>query len=745
MLEDWIYVAQGVFFEEMTKLFGLPFRIEVKGLERTGLECYLRVVDMSGRLALEVRGGKICIMLDGVCRAEAAIRGFNEAMGFMQGLPGVKGLKDVVRQPEYTSLEGLRDSLNFLLGDWGVVFGVLPGGKMLSLLNSYHATDFVGGSAGWDGRGYFCSCYRFKCASADIVTFLLQCRKNFVEYLMLSDRFSVPNFPHLMVKPGGMGLEVWDGYGKSAEAWGYFSLPVINAKLVHGSKDQLRVGVSDVILYMTRPLIVPRLEKLQLGMSGKSVYKDGGVVSDLGNRAYFTYQVVDKDKFQLTLDLGMVGDPHWGYSFIGSLAEVMSELDRIAQKGGQLNGYYALDQGSLVCLWNIGYMNEVLCKYLQEYNGLKVSKITQGVVSFENSDARLQYLLDGKGTIKVFVYTGKTERVNKGGIPYYRIPELCMALSDGSLGYALAAVEGELSVNKLADLVKVKLGYPDPLVGKYGNGWQVAMQDIGVRMKVLPCKNRYSRYMVTAELGDQTVLEYEGNLYDIEALFDGLRVKGLLIRDGILWFRMKSMGGGVQLKEKSDVGFGDGFEAESNDVQGSADNDIDFGAIDEVLSDPGLLDDFDKVTGNEGGSDGMVATESEMDEMLAAYEQEFGVKPGWSDTSDEEEDFVSGWRSGNITVSSVVPATVSQVRVVALVYEDRIFAYRFKTDVGDFDVTRMAASKYGLAGYKVSKSIRLQQYNGLYATKGEVESGKLIPDVSECDEDCKRLFGVLLG
>lgn len=118
-----------------------------------------------------------------------------------------------------------------------------------------------------------------------------------------------------------------------------------------------------------------------------------------------------------------------------------------------------------------------------------------------------------------------------------------------------------------------------------------------------------------------------------------------------------------------------------------------------------------------------------------------------NDVVDEESEVqTKSWRTSGVSteeVISIVPDAILDCRVVALVYDNNTIAYRFKTNVGSFDMSRDVASQYGLAPDKVTKFTRLMLVNDIFMTKGEYEAGRLIPDISNSKVDCDRLFKAL--
>lgn len=106
---------------------------------------------------------------------------------------------------------------------------------------------------------------------------------------------------------------------------------------------------------------------------------------------------------------------------------------------------------------------------------------------------------------------------------------------------------------------------------------------------------------------------------------------------------------------------------------------------------------------------------------------------------DESEEYEPINELGN----SIVPDDISDVQVVALSLDGTTIGYRFITNVGKFDITKIKAKQYGISGIKVEKMLRLQRKGGLLLSKGELSSRQVIPDVSDCEEDCQKLFNAL--
>ena len=112
-----------------------------------------------------------------------------------------------------------------------------------------------------------------------------------------------------------------------------------------------------------------------------------------------------------------------------------------------------------------------------------------------------------------------------------------------------------------------------------------------------------------------------------------------------------------------------------------------------------------------------------------------------ADDSDEEdcstlEDSVNKL----VSIESIVPDDITQIRVVALRYNCQIIAFRFKTNVGAFDMRIETATKYGLGGFKTEKFINLEKVNGILMSSTERKKRVCVPDVSLCEIDCRKLI-----
>lgn len=130
-------------------------------------------------------------------------------------------------------------------------------------------------------------------------------------------------------------------------------------------------------------------------------------------------------------------------------------------------------------------------------------------------------------------------------------------------------------------------------------------------------------------------------------------------------------------------------------------------------------------------------------EMIAKHAQ-----PTMFESSDDEEEEIDQSKESRFLDELTKPQTsivpdIKQIRVVSLKLDGEVVAYRFKTDVGAFDMRRSVALSYGLGGFKIEKFITIESINGLYMSKSEMKSHKLIPDVSDCEADCRKLINAL--
>lgn len=93
--------------------------------------------------------------------------------------------------------------------------------------------------------------------------------------------------------------------------------------------------------------------------------------------------------------------------------------------------------------------------------------------------------------------------------------------------------------------------------------------------------------------------------------------------------------------------------------------------------------------------------------------------------------------------SSHVDGDITQIRVVPLKFEGKVIAYRFKTNLGAFDMSKSTAAKFNVDSIKSDKFITLERVNGILMSSTEKKIKKLVPDVSDCDEDCIKLINAM--
>jgi hypothetical protein len=105
---------------------------------------------------------------------------------------------------------------------------------------------------------------------------------------------------------------------------------------------------------------------------------------------------------------------------------------------------------------------------------------------------------------------------------------------------------------------------------------------------------------------------------------------------------------------------------------------------------------------------------------------------------EDDSDFKRG--SKPISIQSIVPHDIQKIRVVALRYGGRVIAFRFKTDKGAYDMRIEVATRFGLGGFKTEKFITLENVNGILMSISEKKQRVCVPDISLCEEDCKRLI-----
>ncbi|MEE3392097.1 MAG: hypothetical protein VZR00_02090 [Lachnospiraceae bacterium] len=102
------------------------------------------------------------------------------------------------------------------------------------------------------------------------------------------------------------------------------------------------------------------------------------------------------------------------------------------------------------------------------------------------------------------------------------------------------------------------------------------------------------------------------------------------------------------------------------------------------------------------------------------------------DIEDDEED-----------TGSIVPDDIKSIKLLALIFDKKVVGYRFKTDKGYFDVTVEKAAEYGMNSHKVRTGLQVEKHNGIMISKTEIKENKLVPNVTDSQEDCDKLFNLL--
>lgn len=93
----------------------------------------------------------------------------------------------------------------------------------------------------------------------------------------------------------------------------------------------------------------------------------------------------------------------------------------------------------------------------------------------------------------------------------------------------------------------------------------------------------------------------------------------------------------------------------------------------------------------------------------------------------------------------VVTGQITSIRAVALKYDGKVVAFRLKTNLGSFDISREVATRYGFSDFKTEKFIRLESVNGVLMSESERKNQKFIPDVSDNEADCFKLITALFN
>lgn len=120
-----------------------------------------------------------------------------------------------------------------------------------------------------------------------------------------------------------------------------------------------------------------------------------------------------------------------------------------------------------------------------------------------------------------------------------------------------------------------------------------------------------------------------------------------------------------------------------------------------------------------------------------------GETYSWKTDSIVEDEVEPEPSDAPVAQVGVVPDGITSIRAVALKYDGKVIAFRFKTDKGTFDMSKEAATQYGLSGFKSEKFVSLKSVNGILMSEAELQKNVLIPDVSENEVDCRKLISTI--
>lgn len=118
----------------------------------------------------------------------------------------------------------------------------------------------------------------------------------------------------------------------------------------------------------------------------------------------------------------------------------------------------------------------------------------------------------------------------------------------------------------------------------------------------------------------------------------------------------------------------------------------------------------------------------------------------WESTRCELSAVAKRWSkyTDNDPAPGVVPDGITQVNVAALKHDGEVIAFRFETNHGYFDMDKPTAERWGISEVNVEDVIALHTVNGVLVAKLAPWKNMCIPDVSGCDEDCRKLADALL-
>ena len=96
-------------------------------------------------------------------------------------------------------------------------------------------------------------------------------------------------------------------------------------------------------------------------------------------------------------------------------------------------------------------------------------------------------------------------------------------------------------------------------------------------------------------------------------------------------------------------------------------------------------------------------------------------------------------------VQDLIDGEVTSVDVRRLIHNGRTIAYRFKTNLGYYDMSVEAADKYGLSEGSVhfDKGILVGLKNGLFLTQREIRERRLVREVSNNEVCCEKLINAV--
>ena len=192
----------------------------------------------------------------------------------------------------------------------------------------------------------------------------------------------------------------------------------------------------------------------------------------------------------------------------------------------------------------------------------------------------------------------------------------------------------------------------------------------------------------------------------------------------------------------------DGFEIINSDVSSC---NCTFSNSSSVLKFVNLNNERFSLVADENGYCKFSIDYDDMDDYLNTFNSQewLAMYNSLLDLDNEEISFFSGVNKTSLYEDtqevSIVPDGISEIILLALVLDEKVVAYRFKTNMGYFDITKSKAMEYGVSGYKIEKAIKLQRYNGMLVSKSEIKNKRCIPDISNCDEDCRKLFDALFN